>query len=171
MRVKIAGREFIAVVSGRISLKNTIQEHRVESGYIIADHIRPEPEELHIEIYANSEELAFLKQLRNNREVFSVEFEDERGVYDNVVIESLEAEREYENSYTVTLTLKRIQTAELKTELVTLEDVQLTDQVPGGTMAGTQDREVPDAPEKQENRSWLDSIFEWFGGIFGSGGG
>ena len=167
--MKIAGRDFVAVVSGRISLKNTVQEHKVESGFIIADHIKPDPEEFHIEVFADDEELAFLKQLRDSREVFTIDFEDERGIYENVVITSLEADREYENSYTVTLTLKRIQTAELKTVLVVLEDVQVSGPTPGGTMTGTHEKEVADAPPKQENKSWLDSILDWFGGIFGGG--
>jgi len=170
--MKIAGRDFIATVSGRISLKNTVQEHKVEFGYIIADYIKPEPEEFHVEVYANNEELEFLKQLRDTREVFIIDFEDERGIYENVVITSLEVEKEYENNYTVTLTLKRIQTAELKTEMIVLDDLQLTDdkkKLPGGTIVGTQNKEVADAPPKQENKSWLDSILSWFGGIFGGG--
>lgn len=167
--MKIAGRDFVATISGRISLKNTVQEHKVESGFIIADHIKPDPEEFHIEVFANDGELVFLKMLRDSREVFTIDFEDERGIYENVVVTELEAEREYKNSYTVSITLRRVQTAELKTELIVLENVQLSEKAPGGTVAGTQEKVAADTPPKQENKSWLDSILDWFGGIFGGG--
>jgi|Deesub1362A_J573_1020465.scaffolds.fasta_scaffold00348_70 hypothetical protein len=164
MYATIAGKEFRATVTGRVLLKNTVQENRVESGFLVADHIKPEPVELHLEIYANEEELAFIKELRNSKQIFDVDLADERGIYENVVVESLEVEREYENNYTVTITLKQIQTVELRTELIILEDIPLTEDVPGGTVAGTQEKEISDSLEKQENKSWLDSILSWFGG-------
>jgi hypothetical protein len=171
--VFIAGRKFRAISVINLDQDKTIPEHRTEEQFSIADHVINEPAEfeLELQLFKDEGEVDLLKQIIESNTPFELSLE--LGSYENMLVKSHRFRiSDSQNIVYATLRIKQIRTAAARTAVVTLPDVvtQAEEDYQGGDAAVTPSSEnKADGPEKQENKSWLDSIMDWFGATFGGG--
>jgi len=146
-----------------------IPEHRVEEGYDVSDNQVYKPAEFQIQLEVEESDLEMIKQLYESKQ--PTEFVCKFGVFEDIVIKELHiTQGGSTNSFRATVLLKQILKAKSKMAAIPLQQLQVTpdesDARGGKTATDSQQKQVPSAPEKQENKSWLDSIFDWFGSLF-----
>jgi hypothetical protein len=165
--IQLGGQKFTAVEVVDLTESATIPEHKVEDGYPVADHIFFQPAEFQLNLTLLESEISALKQLYESKQPTTLVCK--AGVFEDVVIKELNiTQGGSKNTFRAVVRVKQILKAVAKTTTIPLQDLQLTpneSDVPGGATATTPPtQEVPDAPAKEENKSWLDSILSWFGG-------
>lgn len=165
--ILLGGQKFMAVEVVDLTESATIPEHKVEDGYPVADHIFFQPAEFQLNLTLLEDEVGTLKQLYDSKQPTTLVCK--AGVFEDVVIKELNiTQGGSKNTFRAVVRVKQILKAKAKTTTIPLQDLQLTaseDEVPGGATAITPlSQNVPNAPEKEENKSWLDSILDWFGG-------
>ncbi|AIY89886.1 phage baseplate protein [Geoglobus acetivorans] len=161
---------FTAIEIVDLSESVVIPEHRVEDGYPIADNIFFQPAEFQLTITLLEEEVETLKQLYESKQPTTLICRF--GVFEDVVIQELNmTQGGSRNTFRAVIRVRQILKARAKTAEVPLSDLGLTadesEASGGATATSPLEKDVPDAPTKQENKSWLDSIFDWFGGLWG----
>jgi len=145
-------------------------EHKVEAGYSVVDHIVLQPKEFRLTLTLNEDELRWLEELYRSKQptTFVCKF----GVFDNVVVKEISLRQgDALNVFKATCVIKQILIAKAKTTTLPME-LNLTpaeEEMPGGDVAvEPPEQEVPQAPAEPESeeKSWLDSIFEFMGMLF-----
>jgi len=168
-KILLGGHEFRAIRVINLSQSATTPEHRVEEQFSIVDHIILEPIEfrLELELLKDEGEVDKLNSLFEARQ--PIEFVCDLGVFEDMVIKSREfVEGGSVNTVRASVHIKQIRKAKAKTATIPLPIIQSEEDYPGSdTAVSPLQQQVPSAPEKQEEKSWLDSIFDWFGGLFG----
>lgn len=168
--ILLGGQKFTAVEVVDLTQSAVVPEHKVEDGYPISDHIAFKPAEFRLTITLLEDEIETLKQLYESKQ--PIEFVCKAGVFENIVVKEIHITQGGSiNTFRVTLHLKQIIKAKAKTTTIPLQQLQVTpdekDGKGGKTVTDPQQQQVSQAPQKQENKSWLDSIFDWFGSLFG----
>ncbi len=168
--IQLGGQKFTAVEVVDLTQSAVIPEKRVEDGYPIADHIFFQPAEFQLNLTLLENEIPVLKQLYESKQPTTLICK--AGVFEDVVVRELSiTQGGSKNTFRAVVRVKQILKAVAKTTTVPLQALQLTpnetDSPGGNTATESSTEEVPDAPEKEENKSWLDSIMDWFGGLFG----
>lgn len=170
--ILLGGQKFTAVEVVDLTESAAIPEHRVEDGYPVADHIFFQPAELQLNLTLLENEVDTLKQLFESKEPTTLVCK--AGVFEDVVVRELNiTQGGSKNAFRAVVRVKQVLKAKAKTATIPLQSLQVTpdesDAKGGATATSLQIQEVPDAPTKQENKSWLDSIVDWFGGWLGGG--
>lgn len=166
--IQLGGQKFTAVEVVDLTESATIPEHKVEDGYPVADHVFFQPVEFQLNLTLLESEISALKQLYESKQLTTLVCK--AGVFEDVVIKELSiTQGGSKNTFRAVVRVKQVLKAKAKTTTIPLQDLQLTpdeSEASGGeTATSPPTQEVPDAPEQpQENKSWLDSILEWFGG-------
>ena len=168
--ILLAGQPIKITQVINLSQPADVPEHRVEDGFSVADTIVLKPAEFELQLEVDKDQLNELKQFYEQKQ--PVELVCKFGIFENVVIKELSATQGGSTNYfRATLRVRQILKAKAKTTTVSLPELQVTpdeSEASGGdTAIPPQQQNVPSAPEKQENKSWLDSIFDWFGSLFG----
>jgi len=168
--ILLGGNKFKAIEIIDLTESAVVPEHKVEEGYPIADHIFFQPVEFRLTLTLLEDEIEILKQLFESKQ--PIELVCKAGVFEDVVIKELSITQGGSiNTFKAVVRVKQIIKAKAKTATIPLQQLQVTpdesDAKGGRTATDPQQKQVPSAPEKQENKSWLDSIFDWFGSLFG----
>ena len=168
--ILLGGQKFTAVEVVDLTESAIIPEKRVEDGYPIADHIFFQPAEFQLNLVLLEDEIETLKQIYESKEPTTLVCK--AGVFEDVVVRELSiTQGGSKNALRATVRVKQILKAKAKTATIPLQQLQATsseNEASGGeTATEPPQKEVPQAPEKQENKSWLDSIFDFLGGLFG----
>jgi len=168
--ILIGNQSFKAIQIVDLTDSAETPEHRVEDGFSVVDAIILKPKEFSLTLELIEEEIEPLKQLYESKQ--PTEFVCKFGVFENIVIKELHiTQGGSTNSFRATVLLKQILKAKSKMVAIPLQQLQVTpdesDAKGGKTATDPSQQQVPSAPEKQENKSWLDSIFDWFGSLFG----
>ncbi|RLI77970.1 hypothetical protein DRP05_08605 [Archaeoglobales archaeon] len=150
--------------------KATVPEKKVEAQFSIVDHVILNPAEFSIDAVCirDSQKHIKLKQLYESKKPVTFH-SDLLGTYDNMIIESLDfSQGGSVNTIKASVHIKQIKIAESKTVTISLPVTPMIREVPQNTTAKPpKDKHTQYEPEKQENKSWLDSIFDWLGGVLG----
>ncbi|MEM2726664.1 MAG: hypothetical protein QXV61_00195 [Archaeoglobaceae archaeon] len=167
MDVLIDGVKYKAIESVDVSHTVATPEHRVEEGYNIVDHAFFEPIEVQFTLSVTEQELQKLKSLYNSKQTTEVVYKG--GVVDNVILKQLDVTQGgSKNMLKATVTFRQILKAKAKTAEIPLEVIKSEDEAKGSnSQQSPSEQNVQQAPQKQENKSWLDSIFDFFGNLFG----
>ena len=170
--IQLGGQKFIAVEVVDLTQSAAIPEKRVEDGYPVADHIFFQPAEFQLNLTLLEKEISALKQLYESKQPTTLVCK--AGVFEDVVVRELNiTQGGSKNTFRAVVRVKQILKARAKTTTIPLPALQLTPsetEAPGGNTATTPPaQEVPSAPQK-DKKSWLDSIMNWLGGLFGGGG-
>lgn len=167
--VILGGHKFTAVEVVDLTESLTIPEHKVEDGYPVADYAFLQPAELQLNLTLLERELEVIKQLSMSREPTILLCK--AGVFEDVVVKELNITQGGSiNTFRAIVRVKQIIKAKAKTAQIPLAVTADESEAKGGnTATSPAQKEVLQAPEKQEGKSWLDSIFEFFGGLFGGG--
>lgn len=168
--ILIGNQSFKAIQVVDLTDSAETPEHRVEDGFSVVDTIILKPKEFSLTLELMEDEIDPLKQLYESKQ--PTEFVCRFGVFEDIVIKELHITQGGSiNSFRATVRLKQILKVKAKTTTVSLPELQITpdeSEAKGGdTAIPPQQKQVPSAPEKQENKSWLDSIHDWFAGLFG----
>jgi len=168
--ILLGGNKFTAIEIIDLTESAVVPEHKVEDGYPIADHIFFQPAEFRLTLTLLEDEMEILKQLFESKQ--PIELVCKAGVFEDVVIKELSITQGGSiNTFRAVVRVKQIIKAKAKTATIPLQQLQVTpdesDAKGGETATDPPQQQVPSAPEKQENKSWLDSIFDWFGSLFG----
>ncbi len=164
--ILLGNKKFKAIEVVDLTESLAVPEHRTEEGFKVADHVFFEPAEIQLTLTVDANEINTLKSLFESKEVATLTCS--LGVYENVVVRELSAmQGGAANVYRAVVRVKQIRKAKAKFTTVPLPITPDEEEAKGGESAvSPPQKEVPQAPEKQENKSWLDSIFEFFGGLF-----
>ena len=172
-KVRLGDIELTATQVLRLSLRATTPRHKTEKQFSVADHIIEEPEALRVscKLFKDSSEYEELLKLYNSKQ--PVRFTSELYDIEEVVVEEFEVSPAGLNTYDAEITVKAIRRAELKTRIVTFEDPatgvkqDTGNEPPGGDTAVTPKQiNHQNKPKKEENKSWLESLISWVGGLF-----
>jgi hypothetical protein len=167
MNILIGGKQFKAISVVDLTKDTEVPEYKVEEQFSVTDHIilKPAEFELELQLFRDRGEVETLNQLYEAKQPISLT--TEFGHYDHMVLKSVRfRDSDSENIVYATIYIKQILKAKAKTATISLPELMPDEsQYPGSDTAVTpQSKTVPDVPEKQENKSWLDSILSWFGG-------
>jgi len=150
--------------------KATIPEHRVEKQFSIVDHIILNPAEFSIDAICirDSQEHEKLIQLYESKQPVTFH-SDFLGTYDNMIIESLDfSQGGSVNTLRTSIKIKQILIAESKTITIELPITPTIQETPANTTArDPEEKSTNSEPQKEEGKSWLDTIAGWLGGLFG----
>lgn len=151
-----------------INLKESLSvpKHKVEDGYSISEHAQTEPAEftVELELLKNSDEPETLNALFDAKE--PVTFTSELGVFDDMEIQ----DKSYTQGGNVTtvkasIHLKQILKASAKTTTIELPVTIAETEIKGGDTATepeTKENEAAKGEEKEENKTWAETIWGWF---------
>ncbi|RLI74688.1 hypothetical protein DRO97_05385 [Archaeoglobales archaeon] len=169
-KILLGDLELEAVQIINLTEKATIPEKKVEAQFSIIDHIILNPAEFSIDAICirDSQEHIKLKQLYESKQPITFH-SDLLGTYDNMIIESLDfSQGGSVNTIKASIHIKQIRIAESTTVIISLPVTPAIQEVLQNTTAiDPVEQSQPSEPEKQEEKSWLDSIFDWLGGVFG----
>lgn len=173
MDVLIGGKSFKAINVVDLTKDADLPEHRVEEQFSISDHIilKPAEFEFELQLFKDEGEVESIMQLYEAKQ--PLDLVTQFGAYSDMVIKSVRLrDSDSKNIAYATVHIKQIIKAKAKTATVSLPELIPDDSsFKGDNTAKTpQQTTTPTAPEKQENKSWLDSIFDWFDNVFGGGG-
>ena len=128
--------EFDATVRDQTQKANRITDHPVEDKENVADHIKPEPEELDLEIYISGEQAMDkyeeLAEMREEEEVFTYYGNFE--VHEDMAIHEITAlkEAQFGNGFECQLRLKQVRFASIETVDIELgQDPETGDEIEG----------------------------------------
>ncbi len=169
-KITLGDYEFRAIKIYDLTQSAKTPEHRVEEQFSIVDHVILQPAEFRLELELVEDEIGILMSLFESKE--PVELITDFGIYEDMVIKNLEITPSSSTTKRASVQLKQIRKAITRTATVPFTtDLPVTQDestYPGSkTAVSPYKQEVPQAPEKQENKSWVDSIFDFFGGLFG----
>ena len=151
-----------------INLKESliVPKHKVEDGYSISEHAQAEPAEftVELELLKDSDEPEALNTLFDAKEPLT--FVSELGVFDDMEIQ----DKSYTQGGNITtvkasVRLKQILKAVAKTTTIELPITIAEEQLKGGdtsTEPETKENEAAKSEEKDEDKTWAETIWGWF---------
>jgi len=178
--VWINGKEYLGAQVVQLNLDSEVQKHPVEKGFSVADNIKHETPQFLVSLVLGGTtngddrdtEYSRLKELYEKGTLFT--FICDLGSFDEMVIKNLSpAVERSKNTYSCELTIVQVRQATLVTQYFTITDKdgkELYSPVkPAGTPPTTsvQEKSVDAEPAKESGKSWLSSIIDWVGGLFG----
>lgn len=168
MEILIDGYKYKAIENIDVTHTVITPEHKVEEGYNIVDHAFFEPIEINVTLSIDESELQRLKSLYKSKNTTEIVYKG--GVIDNVILKNISVTQGgSKNILKAEVTFRQILKARAKTTTILLEDITKDekDAKGGDTAIQPTTQNVQKAPEKKDNKSWLDSIFDFFGSLFG----
>ena len=176
--ILLGGNKFKAIEIIDLTESAVVPEHKVEEGYLIADHIFFQPVEFRLTLTLLEDEIEILKQLFESKQ--PIELVCKAGVFEDVVIKELSITQGGSiNTFKAVVRVKQIIKAKAKTATIPLQQLQVTpdesDAKGGYTATGVLDgwmaqhlrKYEEEKKEEKKDESLLDKVCGFVGWLCG----